>query len=83
MIERNSFGGDAFRASVGMLCPGAEIFDGQGDTEIFSQALTVLPDWVAGLEDSLGVTIHYQASGMLRLIFSREDSLESRDKAKA
>lgn len=80
VVDRGVFGGEASRAAAGMLCPGAEILDAEGPTEIFTESLNLYRSWVAEIEAISGLATQYQATGMLRLVFSdaEEDSVRKR-----
>ncbi len=83
LVEKGAFGSGASGAAAGMLCPGAEIFDGDGGAsgEIFSLSRQVYPDWVEKLEDGAEMRLQYRQSGMLRLLYDEAEALQQRIRA--
>lgn len=83
LLEKGAFGSGASGAAAGMLCPGAELFDGDGGPsgEIFALSRRVYPDWVKKLEDSAEMRLQYRQSGMLRLLYDESEAIQQRIRA--
>ncbi|MCY0880211.1 MAG: FAD-dependent oxidoreductase, partial [Firmicutes bacterium] len=83
LIERGEFGQEASRAAAGMVCPTAEMFDGEDGIELFRESLVLYEPWVRRLEALSDIDVQYRPLGMVRLIFSQDEAKQMEQRVQA